>query len=134
MWDPLNILLYPFFIWFLAYYRLVYIFTIWKKNIYSEIKFMSVWYFLLHSIFHISLLVILCNFICHFWICIQVVRYASSVKKATIYYIVTWCTRCNCFCGRSVVFRLVNLHSLSRVAVPATLHNISVNAHFTRFL
>ena len=105
-----------------------------KKNIYSEIKFMSVWYFLLHSIFHISLLVILCNFICHFWICIQVVRYASSVKKATIYYIVTWCTRCNCFCGRSVVFSLVNLHSLSRVVVPATLHNISVNAHFTRFL
>ena len=25
-------------------------------------------------------------------------------------------------------------HSLSRVVVPATLHNISVNAHFTRFL
>ena len=28
----------------------------------------------------------------------------------------------------------VNMHSLSRVVVPATLHNISVNAHFTRFL
>jgi hypothetical protein len=26
-----------------------------------------------------------------------------------------------------------DLHSLSRVVVPATLHNISVNAHFTRF-
>ena len=25
-------------------------------------------------------------------------------------------------------------HSLSRVVVPATLHNISVNAHFSRFL
>ena len=25
-------------------------------------------------------------------------------------------------------------HSLSRVVVPATLYNISVNAHFTRFL
>jgi hypothetical protein len=25
-------------------------------------------------------------------------------------------------------------HSLSRVVVPATLHNITVNAHFTRFL
>ena len=25
-------------------------------------------------------------------------------------------------------------HSLSRVVVPATLHSISVNAHFTRFL
>jgi hypothetical protein len=27
-----------------------------------------------------------------------------------------------------------NIHSLSRVVVPATLHNISVNAHFTKFL
>ena len=27
-----------------------------------------------------------------------------------------------------------NIHSLSRVVVPATLHNISVNSHFTRFL
>ena len=26
------------------------------------------------------------------------------------------------------------VHSLSRVVVPATLHDISVNAHFTRFL
>jgi len=28
----------------------------------------------------------------------------------------------------------VKTHSISRVVVPATLHNISVNAHFTRFL
>ena len=31
-------------------------------------------------------------------------------------------------------FRPRNHHSLSRVVIPATLHNISVNAHFTRFL
>jgi len=29
---------------------------------------------------------------------------------------------------------ILNTHSLSRVVVPATLHSISVNAHFTRFL
>jgi hypothetical protein len=28
----------------------------------------------------------------------------------------------------------LTIHSLSRVVVPATLHSISVNAHFTRFL
>ena len=28
----------------------------------------------------------------------------------------------------------LNYHYLSRVVVPATLHSISVNAHFTRFL
>jgi hypothetical protein len=32
-----------------------------KNYIYSEIKFMSVWYFLLHSIFHMSLLKMMCD-------------------------------------------------------------------------
>jgi hypothetical protein len=31
-------------------------------------------------------------------------------------------------------FLFVYCHSLSRVVVPATLHSISVNTHFTRFL
>ena len=37
---------------------------------------------------------------------------------------------------KTMIYKTIHrkLHSLSRVVVPATLHNISVNAHFTRFL
>jgi hypothetical protein len=35
---------------------------------------------------------------------------------------------------KQVIFQHECIHSLSSVVVPATLHNISVNAHFTRFL
>ena len=51
---------------------------------------------------------------------------APKPKNSQLQKILVWNLR--------LFFVHVLYHSLSRVVVPVTLHNISVNAHFTKFL